>query len=136
MNQITPQLWRHTTYNQFIDLTFNQYVLAGSEPILIHTGSDPDAPSLLRALQGRKLSYVFVSHFESDECGALCSILEVYPSLKVITSAVTARQLAGFGIKADVIIAEDTQRLALGDLELEMVAYPSEMHLWDGLLCY
>ncbi len=136
MTAITPHLWRHTTYNQFIDLTFNQYLIGTAHPMLIHTGSAPEAPSLLKALKGRKLSYIFVSHFESDECGALSAILNVYPSAKVVTGEVTARQITGFGIKADVITASDGEVLSLGDLELEMIAYPSEMHLWDGLLCY
>lgn len=136
MIQIAPHLWRHATYDQYIDLTFNQYLLAGSEPVLIHTGADPDAPALLRALQGRTVSYIFVSHFESDECGALCSILAVYPGSTVITGEVTARQLAGFGITDQVTVARDGDVLPIGGLELEMIAYPSEMHLWDGLLCY
>jgi len=136
MTQITPHLWRHTTYNQYIDLTFNQYLAGVSEPVLIHTGAESDAPSLLKALEGRKVSSIFVSHFESDECGALSTVLSIYPAAKVIAGEVTARQITGFGIKADVTIARDGEILTLGDLELEMIAYPSEMHLWDGLLAY
>lgn len=136
MTQLTTHLWRHSTYNPYIDLTFNQYLVGESTPVLIHTGDEHEAPSLLKALEGRKVSYIFVSHFESDECGSLATLLSVYPAAKVIASEVTARQLSGFGIKADVIVAKDGDRLTLGDVELDMIAYPSEMHLWDGLLCY
>lgn len=136
MTRLTTYLWRHSTYNPYIDLTFNQYLVGEHTPVLIHTGDEHEAPSLLKALEGRKVSYVFVSHFESDECGSLATLLSVYPSAKVIAGEVTARQLAGFGIKGDVIIARDGDRLTFGDVELEMIAYPSEMHLWDGLLCY
>ncbi len=136
MTQVTAQLWRHSTYNPYIDLTFNQYLVGESTPILVHTGDAGESASLLKALEGRKVSYIFVSHFESDECGALSTVLSVYPAAKVITGEVTARQLEGFGIKADVLIAHDGDRLNLSDVELDIIAYPSEMHLWDGLLCY
>ncbi|NMA22273.1 MAG: MBL fold metallo-hydrolase [Spirochaetales bacterium] len=136
MHKIYNGLWRHTTYNDQIDLTFNQYFLEGEEPLLVHTGSSQDAPALLRALQGKKISYIFVSHFESDECGALCPVLETYPSAKVITGEVTARQFKGFGIHADVLVAEANQTITVGDFEFLTIAYPSEMHLWDGLLLY
>ena len=80
MPQIFDDLYQFTSYAPPIDLTFHQYLLNIDEPILIHTGSRQQAQTLLPqikdVLMGRKLKYIFVSHFESDECGGLEIILK------------------------------------------------------------
>jgi flavorubredoxin len=80
------------------------------------------------------LKYIFISHFESDECGGLSLILKHFPEAKPICSEVTARQLSGFGITNDVIIKRPGEKLISNGYELEFINYPSEMHLWEGLL--
>lgn len=106
--------------------------------ILIHTGSMQQVevlvPQLKDILKGKALSYVFVSHFESDECGGLSHILKHFPEAKSICSLVTARQLSGFGITDNVIVKKPGEKLVSEGYELEFINYPSEMHLWDGLL--
>jgi flavorubredoxin len=113
-------------------------LLLGDEPLLVHTGnviqSEALLPQLKAALDGKDLKYIFISHFEADECGGLSLILEHFPKAKTICSEVTARQLNGFGIKAEVIIKKAGEKLNTDNYELEFICYPSEMHLWDGLL--
>jgi len=113
-------------------------LLLGDEPLLVHTGNVMQAESLLpqlkSALDGKDLKYIFISHFEADECGGLSVILEHFPKAETICSEVTARQLNGFGIKAKVIIKKAGEKLTTDGYELEFIGYPSEMHLWDGLL--
>jgi flavorubredoxin len=140
MVQLTPSIYRHSTFNEAISLSFNQYLIDGPSTLLVHTGDVRTHQSLLAALQdvlgSRDLDYIFVSHFESDECGALAQILEVYPNAQVLTGAITARQLAGFGILAQTIILEGDQEFTADGLSFHTITYPSEMHLWDGLLLY
>lgn len=138
--KIFDNLIMFSTYNEHINLSFNQYLLLGEEPILIHTGShamtEKLVPKVNDILGDRELAYVFISHFESDECGGLAHLLKHFPAAKPICSAVTARQLTGFGMMDDVIVKSAEDTLSLKDLNLKFVAYPSEMHLWEGLLLF
>lgn len=80
------------------------------------------------------MKYVLVSHFESDECGGLSLVLEEYPEVVTICSEVTARQLLGFGITNSFEIKRPGDILSGTDFEFEILGYPSEMHMWEGLL--
>ena len=135
---IYEDLHQFSSYVPPIDLTFHQYILLADEPILVHTGSIQQAetlvPQLKDVLAGRTLKYIFISHFEADECGGLSLILKHFPEVKPICSEVTARQLSGFGITNDIIIKKPGEKLISNGYELEFINYPSEMHLWEGLL--
>ena len=138
MSVIYEDLYQFSSYIPPIDLTFHQYLLLTEEPILVHTGSKEQAealvPQLKEILSGRPLKYIFISHFESDECGGLSILLKHFPETKPICSEVTARQLSGFGITNETLVKKPGEKLNFGDCELEFIAYPSEMHLWEGLL--
>jgi flavorubredoxin len=138
--RISDSTYLFNSYIEFIDLSFNQYLLMGESPILIHTGSiDQTAailPNIKELLGSRQLEYVFVSHFESDECGGLGLLISHYPQVKPICSPVTARQLMGFGITKDIIVKNPGDSLDIGNHKLKFISYPSEMHLWEGLMAF
>ncbi|OOM16095.1 MBL fold metallo-hydrolase [Clostridium saccharobutylicum] len=138
MRIMDNDLYQFSTHIPQINLSFHQYLLYAKEPLLVHTGNVNQAQGMLsklkEALNGIDLKYIFVSHFEADECGGLPVILEQFQNAKVICSEVTARQLSGFGIECEVIIKKEGEKLTTDDYELEFFNYPSEMHLWDGLL--
>jgi flavorubredoxin len=138
--KIFDDLYLFSSYIGFIDLTFNQYLLTGSEPVLVHTGSIDQAkallPGLKEMLEGRQLSYIFISHFESDECGGLRYLLEHFPGAKPVCSQVTARQLTGFGLAGDIMAKAPGDVLEAGGFRLRLLSYPSEMHLWEGLMAF
>lgn len=131
-------LHQFSTHIPQINLSFHQYLLLADEPILIHTGNVEQAevmlPQLKALLNGKELKYIFISHFESDECGALTLILKHFPKAMPICSQTTAQQLIGFGLVNAVIIKGPGQKLNTDEYELEFFSYPSEMHLWAGLL--
>ena len=139
-NPVLEDLTQFQTYSKLIDLTFNQYLLAGKDSLLVHTGDTQLAGQLVegvvRALKGLPLSYIFVSHFESDECGGLRVWLGKFPQARVVCSEVTARQLSGFDMTTNVVIKKPGETLEADGFELELVSYPSEMHLWEGLLAF
>lgn len=127
--------------NQYVaslDFSFNQYVVEDSRAALIHTGSwamfDRVAAGIRAALGQRDLDYIIVSHFEADECGALKRFLDLYPGAVPVCSEVTARQLRGFGLVQEPLVKKEGDTLELGRRTLTFLAYPSEMHLWDGIL--
>jgi flavorubredoxin len=138
MSVIYEDLYQFSSYIPPIDLSFHQYLLLTDEPVLVHTGSVQQAEALvpqLKAILGNKqLKYIFISHFESDECGGLSILLKHFPEARPICSEVTARQLSGFGITNDAVVKKPGEKLNSSDYELEFISYPSEMHLWEGLL--
>lgn len=138
--KINDSTYLFNSYIEFIDLSFNQYLLKGEKPILIHTGSIDQTASILpkikEILGNQQLEYVFVSHFESDECGGLGLLINHYPQAKPICSPVTARQLMGFGITKDIIVKNPGDSLEIGSYKLKFISYPSEMHLWEGLMAF
>ena len=137
--RIFKDLHQFSTYVPPINLTFHQYLLLTDQPLLVHTGSLQQAEklvSLLKEVLGdRVLTHIFISHFESDECGGLSLMLQHFPGARPVCSEITARQLTGFGITDDIIVKKPGETLAADGYELEFIGYPSEMHLWEGLLC-
>lgn len=138
MSAIYQDLYQFSTHFEPINLSFHQYLLMGEEPVLVHTGNVEQAkallPQLKEVLSEKDLKYIFISHFEADECGGLSEILKQYPNAKPICSEVTARQLDGFGLSKDFIVKKPGEKLTTKDYELEFFSYPSEMHAWEGLL--
>jgi flavorubredoxin len=121
-----------------IPITFNQYLIMGEEPLLIHTGNSKQAveliPMLKDILGNHTLSYIFISHFEGDECGGISQVMESFPKALPICSQITARQLASFGLEYNIMVKNPGETLETSDYKLEFIAYPSEVHLWEGLL--
>lgn len=138
MAPIYDDLYQFSFYVPPINLTFHQYLLRSDDPVLVHTGNIHQAealiPKLQTALSGKRLKYIFISHFEADECGGLSLLLEYFPYAKPICSEITQRQLMGFGITNDIISVKPNDKIASGNYELQFISYPSEMHLWEGLL--
>lgn len=138
MSAIYEDLYQFSSYVPAIDLSFHQYLLMGDEPMLIHTGSVQAAeallPKLKEVLGERKLKYIFVSHFESDECGGLAYILKHFPDAVTICSRETANQLKGFGIINNAVTKMPGEIIICNGSEFEFIGYPSEVHLWEGLL--
>ncbi|MCF7875996.1 MBL fold metallo-hydrolase [Candidatus Bipolaricaulota bacterium] len=138
------EIWDETylinTYNDRIDLTFNQYVINDDWPMLVHAGSAQQFDSVTNGLKRvcliEDLEYILISHFESDECGALSRFLDRNPDLSPVCSEITARQLCGFDIHQDPVVKEGGDTLDLGSRTLKFLNYPAEMHLWNGILAY
>jgi flavorubredoxin len=138
--EVRKDLLQFNTFIEPINMSFNQFLLMGSVHLLVHTGTMVQTqtllPQLKKALSDKPLEYVFISHFESDECGGLSVLLQHYPEVKPVCSAITARQLNGFGITANAIVQSPGKIFQIQDYQFEFISYPSEMHLWEGLMMF
>lgn len=140
IDQIVKGIYRISTFDERIGLSFNQYLIQDQKTVLVHTGSsllfDEIVHAIRQVTDPAQIAYAFISHFEADECGALARFRAVAKQLVPVGSAVTARQLAGFGIADNTLVQKEGELLSLGQRRLGFIAYPSEMHLWEGLLAY
>ncbi len=120
--------------------TFNQFLIKDEKSMLVHTGAVNTFQTVLGSIKEvidiKQLVYLFISHFESDECGAICNFLGANANLMPVCGAITARQLQGFGLFGNPKIVKAGEELSLGKHRLNFISYPSEMHLWEGLLAY
>lgn len=133
-------IYRISTFPEGGRISFNQYLIRDEKTTLVHTGSmqifDGVFERIKEVVDPREISYVFISHFESDECGALRKLLDCAKNILPVCSEVTGRQLSGFGITSNVMTRKAGESLDLGDRRLVFIGYPSEMHLWEGLLAW
>lgn len=140
IDRVLEDLYRIDTFDNNVGIPFNQYLIVDEKPTLIHTGSAPIFQDVLDAMNSvfpaKELAYVFISHFEADECGALTKFQQVAKDLVPVGSAITVRQLRGFGLAANGMAKLPGETLDLGKRRLQFIAYSSEMHLWEGLIAY
>lgn len=140
MNAIYKNLYQFTTYIPPMDFTIHEYLLNSEPSILFATGTLQQATAILPEIQevlaGRPLKYIFVSHMESDECGGLSVFQQAYPDVQIICSALTARELPGYGLTCKTLAVSGGKSVTDGKLDLRIFDYPSEVHLQNGIVCF
>ncbi|HEX5370153.1 MAG TPA: hypothetical protein VFY10_12120, partial [Dehalococcoidia bacterium] len=123
-------------------LSFSCFLVRDEWPAMIETGFDRlygmyDA--VYEAISGLidpvSLSYVFVPHFEPDECGALNRFLALAPQAEAVCSPIGATvTLPDFAIRPPRAL-EHEESLSLGRKTLRAVVAPW-VHVWDSMLVY
>ena len=140
MHLIYNDLYQFSQFREDINLSTHQYLYLKSRTMLIHTGTydaaKANVPEIEKLLDGRALDSVFVSHMGGDECGGLSVILEKWPEAKVICSEHTARNLRGFGIRAEIVESSSKLNYYCKEYDMKFIDYPADAHLLNGLLMY
>ena len=87
VTEIAPDVYRLSTYVPEADFQFNQYLVAGAEPLLFHTGPRAMFPlvaeAVARVLPVEELRWITFGHVEADECGAMNAWLAAAPRAEV-----------------------------------------------------
>ena len=118
---------------------FNQYLIDDEEPMLFHTGLRGTFPLVREAIDTvvpvNRLRYVGLSHFESDECGALNAFLAVAPRAVPVCSQLAAMVSVGdYADRAPRPLA-DGEDLKLGRHTIRWFDTPHMPHAWEcGLM--
>jgi len=118
--------------------SFNQYLIAGDEPLLFHTGPRSLFPAvrdaLSRVIPPASLRYVSFSHWEQDECGSLNAFLAIAPRAVPLCSGVNA-MINGDGMDRAPRTARDGEVLSIGKHRVRWIDTPHLPHGWEsGLL--
>ncbi len=115
--------------------SFNQYLIAGEKPVLFHSGPRAMFPLVREAIEKivpvSRLAYVALSHFESDECGALNEFLAVAPGAVPLCSRVAAMVSVNDFASRPARAMGDGEVLAAGDHEFEWIDAPHLPHNWE-----
>lgn len=121
------------------DFSFNQYLVVDDEPLLFHTGQRQLFPvvkeAISRVMPIERLRHVGLSHFESDECGALNAFLAVAPHAVPFCSEIAAMTcIADFSDRAPRALA-DNETFTTGRRQFRWFYTPHVPHAWEcGLL--
>lgn len=136
--EIFKNLYQFSTYIPQMDFTIHQYLLVTEPAILFAAGTVQQAgktlPEIQQILGDKLLKYIFVSHFESDEAAGIKIFQKAYPGVTVICSHLATRELFGFGYKVNILPKKGGEFLEDGELKLQFIDYPSEVHLQNGLV--
>ncbi|MGZ4816064.1 MAG: oxygen-binding di-iron domain-containing protein, partial [Terriglobales bacterium] len=134
--EIAPDVYRLSIYVPQINLQFNHFVVKDDEPLLFHTGSRAMFPALCelvaKVIDPAKLRWIGLSHFETDECGALNQWLATAPHATPIHGMVGCLiNLNDFSDRAPRLLsAED--RVTTGKYSYRFVHTPQLPHGWDA----
>ena len=115
---------------------FNQYLVAGDEPLVFHTGPRK-LFALVREAIGAvmpvaALRHVAFSHFEADECGSLNDFLAAAPGAAPACSHVAAMVSINDVADRPARVLRDGDTLDVGGHRLRWIDTPHVPHGWES----
>jgi len=137
IDEVAPSLYRISTPVTVLPggFSFNQYLLAGKQPLLFHTGPKGLFPLVSEAIASvlpvESLRWIAFSHFEADECGSLNDFLAQAPRATPVCSQVGAMVSVN-----DIAIRParplgDGEILDLEGMRVRWLDAPHLPHGWD-----
>jgi len=139
VHEVAPAIFRINTpidVGGGLSFNFNQYLLAGDEPLLFHTGPRRLFPLVSEAIGAvlplAKLRHVAFSHFEADECGALNDFLAAAPRAVPVCSQVAAMVSVNDVADRPARALADGEVLNLGRHRLRWHDTPHVPHGWES----
>jgi flavorubredoxin len=115
--------------------SFNQFLIAGDEPLLFHTGPRalfaPTLEAVRRVLGPERLRYIGFSHVEGDECGSLREWLAAAPEAVPLCSRVAAMVYAADACDRTPRALAHGERVDLGGHAVVWFDAPHVPHGWD-----
>jgi flavorubredoxin len=140
LTEIAAGLHQLTTYIPDIDFSLNQYLVAGDEPMLFHTGLRGLFPlvsdAAARALPVDELRWIAFGHVEADECGSMNQWLAAAPRSTVVQGMTGCMvSLTDLADRAPRPLA-DGEVLDIGGHRMRWIDTPHVPHAWEAGLLY
>ncbi len=140
ITEIADDTYRISTFHPSHGIQYNQFLINDTEPFLMHTGTKSMFPTTLEGVRSiidaSKLRWIGISHFESDESGALNEWLDIAPQSQAICSFVcTTLNLGDFAIRPPRSLS-DGEILKTGNHSLQFISTPHVPHGWDAGLFF
>lgn len=118
-------------------VSYNSYVIKSTKTALLDTVKitkvDDFVTRLKEVLEGRDLDYLVIHHMEPDHSGAIETIIDLYPNIKLVGNKKTFELLENFyKVKDNLVTVDDGDTLDLGEVSLKffktpMVHWPESM---------
>jgi flavorubredoxin len=142
VDEIADGVYRLSTFTDEIagGFTFNQFLIAGEDALLFHTGLRGIFPlvsaAVARLIPLERLRWVSFGHWEADESGALNQWLEAAPNAEVAVGTLgTFISGTDQAIRTPRPPLADGEVLDLGGKQVRWIDTPHVPHGWDaGLL--
>ena len=136
ITEISPDLFRISTYVPEFNLQFNQFLIRDEQPLLFHTGMNALFPVVRDAVASlidvKELHWVGFSHFEADECGSLNEWLSIAPHAAPLCSWVGAQvSVNDFAIRPAHGMQHD-EVLRTGTYSFRLQHTPHLPHCWEA----
>jgi flavorubredoxin len=140
IDEIVDGIYRISTPPGDAPITFNQFLIDGERPALIHTGVhsgyDGTRKAIGEVIDPAKLEYVVLLHFEGDECGGMERFIAEAPQARLVGSDLSAMlNLTAFGFPYvdRVMGVRDGDTIDLGGHTLRFLETP-HVHHWDSMM--
>jgi flavorubredoxin len=138
IDEVGEKVYRIATFDPRYGISVNQFLLDDDEPTLIHTGTHPMyeavAAQVGKVLDPKRLKYVVVPHFESDECGGMGRLIACAKDATLVCAELGAMlNLSGWDYCGPVKGMRDGDVLELGKKRLRFMETP-HVHHWDSMM--
>ena len=138
IDEIVDGIYRISSWQEPYGITFNQFLIAGERPALIHTGMhhlyDGVRNAVGQVLDPAKLSCIVLLHWEGDENGGMEHFMRAAPQSELVGSLLSIQlNASGFGMSERVRGFRDGEMLDLGKHKLRFLETP-HVHHWDSMM--
>jgi flavorubredoxin len=120
--------------------TFNQYLIAGDEPLLFHTGARQLFPLVSEAvgkvIDVDSLRWISFGHVESDESGAMNQWLGAAPSSEVLYNGLGVMVSLNDLADRPPVIADPTVARDIGGHAVRVIPTPHVPHGWEAQVLF
>lgn len=121
-------------------VSYNSYVIKSTKTALLDTVKitkvDDFVTKLKEVLEGRDLDYLVIHHMEPDHSGAIETIIDLYPNVKLVGNKKTFELLENFyDVKDNLVLVDDFDTLDLGEVSLKFVKTPM-VHWPESMVSY
>jgi flavorubredoxin len=139
ITEIASDVFRISIYPPGSPISFGCFLLRDDEPAMVETSFNGffdlvrDAVGSL--IDPATLRYIFIPHFEMDECGSLNRFLEIAPRAEPVCSPIGSFvTVTDFSSRPPRVLA-DSESIRLGRKTLTAVLAPW-VHFWDTMLIH
>src|SRR3954465_12429012 len=138
IDHITGGIYRISTFEPSLGITFNQFLIDDERPTLVHPGEwhryDAIRGAIRQVLDPATLANIVLLHWEGDENGGMDRFMAEAEDAELVGSALSIMLNAhGFGVHDRVRGFKDGEKLELGRHTLRFLETP-HVHHWDSMM--
>lgn len=123
-------------------ISYNSYVILDEKVALMDTvdprGTDEWLVNVQKALSGKTIDYLVVSHMEPDHAGNIKNLIDRYPDMKIVGNAKTFAMISQFfdvDIAERSVVVKEGDTLSLGKHTLQFFMAPM-VHWPEVMVAY